>query len=126
MELGVDFKGIKCTTKVADFSLYVSEKGMINFLYYDMPLISLHPFLGKSVKHFFPLELRRVITVKYQAEECSIQACTPRKGNKSGAKLKKIKLAFQTADEAKTWADSLKSLVFGGRSQFKYRLVDLY
>ena len=73
--------------------------------------------IGKPIKHFFPIELRNIISAVYKggnSSDVTIDACSRRKGGRAGTKLKKITFQFQGPLKAKIWAEDLMTLVYGG------------
>ncbi|KAJ3087001.1 hypothetical protein HK102_012009, partial [Quaeritorhiza haematococci] len=96
----VTIKTSKCDIKVENFELQCVESGK-----------------GKSPFHFFPIELRRVVTCKCVGNgEVDVRACTIRKGGREGSKFKKINIKFEKQDVAEKWADALISMVYGGEN----------
>jgi hypothetical protein len=70
--------------------------------------------LAKQCKAYFPLELRRILSVTLKDTNVILQACIGRKDGKSGGEVKKIALEFQEKTLASSWSIELKELVFGG------------
>ncbi|KAJ3302029.1 hypothetical protein HDU76_005590, partial [Blyttiomyces sp. JEL0837] len=91
----VSLKGVKCDVKVENFELHCTEK-------------------NKPAKHFFPLELRRVLKTVQDGDEVTVHACVTRKKGMDGSKLKKLKFQFEGgAAKAKEWSDALSKMVYG-------------
>jgi hypothetical protein len=68
----------------------------------------------KSHKEYFPLELRRVLSVKAKGTESILHTCITRKDGKSGGELKKIVFEFYNETLASSWSAAVSHLVFGG------------
>ncbi|KAJ3044649.1 hypothetical protein HDV00_001575 [Rhizophlyctis rosea] len=93
----VTWKDKKVDIKVEDFELYCTEPGKT-----------------KPYKHFFPMELRRVVSAVAKGDDVVVHACITRKGEKAGSKFKKIVYQFGEAGKSKAWADAIMELVYGG------------
>ncbi|KAI8800139.1 hypothetical protein BJ742DRAFT_92433 [Cladochytrium replicatum] len=108
----VSMKGTKCEVRLEDSELHCIEGK------------------GKPAKHFFPLELRRIVSAEHSGATTTLHACTPRKGGKSGSKLKKIVLQWTDESLAKGFAETLSKQVYGESPSTLMRsvlvLVDKY
>ncbi|TPX65653.1 hypothetical protein SpCBS45565_g05025 [Spizellomyces sp. 'palustris'] len=93
----VVWKNIKLDVKVQDFELYCCENGK-----------------AKPYKHFFPLELRRIISATAHGADVTLQACTIRKGGRAGSKFKKMVFHFGDVGKAVAWSEGIMALVYGG------------
>ncbi|KAI9344797.1 hypothetical protein DFJ73DRAFT_839708 [Zopfochytrium polystomum] len=92
-------KGTKCEIRVEHFELHCTEK-------------------GKPAKHFFPIELRRVLRCEQDGDEAIVHACVTRKKGMEGSKLKKLKFQFEEGGPSKAtlFCDALMRTVYGGAS----------
>ncbi|KND03967.1 uncharacterized protein SPPG_01418 [Spizellomyces punctatus DAOM BR117] len=93
----VVWKNIKLDVKVQDFELHCCENGK-----------------AKPYKHFFPLELRRIISATAHGADVTLQACTIRKGGRTGSKFKKMVFHFGDVGKALAWSEGIMALVYGG------------
>ncbi|KAJ3179276.1 hypothetical protein HK101_010055 [Irineochytrium annulatum] len=90
----VVLKGIKCDLNIENYELHCNEK-------------------NKPVKHFFPVELRRVLKASHDGDEVTVHACVSRKKGQGGSKLKKLKFQFESSVKATGFVDTLMRMVYG-------------
>ncbi|KAI8820110.1 uncharacterized protein EV422DRAFT_506845 [Fimicolochytrium jonesii] len=93
----VTWKNAKLELKVVGIELHCLEAGK-----------------NKQHKHFFPLELRRILSAVASGSDVVLHACTPRKGSKPGSKLKKITFTFTEKTKAAAWSEAIMGTVYGG------------
>ncbi|KAJ3047987.1 hypothetical protein HK097_010983 [Rhizophlyctis rosea] len=91
------WKNAKLELKVIDFELHCTEVGK-----------------NKPYKHFFPLELRRVVSATSKSDDVTLYACITRKGDKGGSKFKKITMQVHEGGRAKVWGEAMMDIVYGG------------
>ncbi|KAJ3118535.1 COPII subunit [Phlyctochytrium bullatum] len=97
MTVRASLKGVKCEVKFENFELNCTDK-------------------GKPLKHFFPIEGRRIIFAQADGEEVVVHACVTRKKNMAGSKLKKLKFVFDDAGKKKLFADMIMTAIYGSVS----------
>ncbi|KAH6568679.1 hypothetical protein BASA60_008544 [Batrachochytrium salamandrivorans] len=90
-------KGAKCDLSVHDFELHCTEAGKT-----------------KLFKPYYPIELRRILSIKHSDQVVTLDLCNTREGGKAGGKLKKIAFEMESSDIANRWSNELQELVFGG------------
>eukprot|EP00842_Homolaphlyctis_polyrhiza_P002072 jgi/Hompol1/2866/HPOL_006199-RA len=90
-------KGEKCELKVADFELHCID-----------------PSKNKPFKYYFPMELRRIVSIDVKGTQVTLNACVVRESNNAGSKLKDVSFDLESPVLAKLWSEALEQLVFGG------------
>ena len=105
----IQIKGIKLTTTIENNSINVFEPGK-----------------KTQFKHFYPLELRRIITATQKETSVTLKACITRKGNRDGSKFKKITFTFDDVSIAKEWCQGVLDLVYETNSLSFKKVIVLY
>ncbi|KAJ1332198.1 hypothetical protein BSLG_009014 [Batrachochytrium salamandrivorans] len=101
-------KGAKCDLSVHDFELHCTEAGKT-----------------KLFKPYYPIELRRILSIKHSDQVVTLDLCNTREGGKAGGKLKKIAFEMESSDIANRWSNELQELVFESDKEAG-KLVDKY
>ncbi|KAJ3006296.1 hypothetical protein HKX48_000198 [Thoreauomyces humboldtii] len=94
----ITWKAVKLDVRITEHDMQCVEPGKPN----------------KQYKHFFPLELRRIVSVSPQNTEAVVYACVARKGTRGGSKFKKMVFAFPDKAKATAWSEAVMNLAYGG------------
>ncbi|KAJ3169542.1 hypothetical protein HDU88_000733 [Geranomyces variabilis] len=119
--IGTDFLGSKSRASISSIDssklgATVLWKGTkVELRVHDEQLLCTEAGKNKPYKHFFPVELSRLVSAVARGADVTCHACVRRKGGRAGSKFKKMVFTFPDGkDKAAAWSESLMTMSYAG------------